>query len=247
MSTFLLGQPRKPNDVADDLQSVYWILIHEAIERFEEDRCPLPLDIFEEGERDEQGRWQGGNSKTQCLMAGLLKDKKFTSKAIQELVHHFSDLLGDHIASTPGEGRVARLATDPSYWLMKFSAAVEKERAAKPRAGHVRDCSRVPVDGDGVLLLSCGSSQAQVRTGSKRKHEDDEANEAEDIRARPSSPAYDAENPRRSKRLKGWRTRFLLLKQFDVYSRIYSEAYMIQKTQDQGNARLNPPASISAR
>ena len=189
MSIRLLQDPERLHDVGDDVESVYWVLIHEALKRFALPRQFVAKDIFDQQTTDEQGRCVGGQSKRLAIVYGELLSLGLSSKALDALVHECTTcwhrfhtaLRPDDYPLTEGQKNMLVLAPTPSFWLERFASVLVNEAfwSNTTTAGGLR-----------------GVDESNLCPSSGRKRG------ACEVDGGPESSNRSTELPRRSKRLK---------------------------------------------
>ena len=102
MSIALLQRPRTHlHDIADDLQSVFWVLLDGCARRFVVGPATLPHDIFVQRSLDIDGLTVvGGKRKQYCLINRDPARVTFTSPALRSLAVRCCEYWSQYISAT---------------------------------------------------------------------------------------------------------------------------------------------------
>ncbi|KIP02474.1 hypothetical protein PHLGIDRAFT_37885 [Phlebiopsis gigantea 11061_1 CR5-6] len=137
MSIPMLSERGKNHDIADDLESVYWVLLFGAMHMFTPPDKDIPLEIFDDEGVDHNGHLIGGNAKKNWLRdPGGLRALELPSPELRELLldsqkcwlmfHLARDGSVDRDKDLQDEAKkVLELASDPSFWIDKYQATLQ--------------------------------------------------------------------------------------------------------------------------
>ena len=199
----LLKNPDKVNTIADDLESIFWVLVYVVVKRFAPPEATFPIEIFHEA-FDDHGRRIGGQGKIGTLSLKTSYDLNLRHAPLAKLLRDSRDIWYQHrycIVCTLDFGveaidrafrRSFQLAPDPAYWRERFAMVLEQLGKASDDGDHAADASR---EQSARSRAEHGALLVQRLSGGKRK--------ADDIHDDPVSPMP----LRRSKRLKARHSR----------------------------------------
>lgn len=138
MSVPLLSVPSRLHDIADDLESVFWVLMFGALKYYAAPGQHFPSYLFNHYRTDGQGCRVGGLHKEDWVRdRGIIDKLRLTSEILHALIYkccaswflHYSvfrfpsgsdDIAYFDVAYLSKAGLVA----DPSFWIEKYSAAL---------------------------------------------------------------------------------------------------------------------------
>ncbi|KAI0079083.1 hypothetical protein K474DRAFT_1618198 [Panus rudis PR-1116 ss-1] len=137
MSSELLIHPEKNNDIFDDLESMFWVLVYTAAQYFKHMGW-FPMHIFRE-RLEQQGRDNtGGSGKRDFLIEGRTR-AKFCCPGLQDTIESLLNVWRQY-HQREGDAYTL-LKEDPEVLLIFFDKALEEEEADELW----RDGQRVPV------------------------------------------------------------------------------------------------------
>ena len=90
MSSRLLHFRDKANDIADDLESTFWVLVYCALKHFPVPFGDFPSDLFDPTTVDLKDILTGGHSKFTYIKYSLLKRFLLSSAPLYKLINHMS-------------------------------------------------------------------------------------------------------------------------------------------------------------
>ncbi|GJE92002.1 hypothetical protein PsYK624_081550 [Phanerochaete sordida] len=191
MSIRLLENPLLTNEIVDDLESIFWVLLYSALEHFGlPDQNKLRV-VFESRDLDGHGNLIGGISKKGFLHPSDFKHLEFQDAILKDLVrdaarswwkYHLVRRGGAGVPDSQKEDVVAtfRRVVEPSYWVDLFAAALAKypqtPQTLELPPGHI-------------------SAGVSLCPGTKRSRETESGGRSWDGH-------YGAQHPRKSKRLR---------------------------------------------
>ncbi|GJE91987.1 hypothetical protein PsYK624_081400 [Phanerochaete sordida] len=212
MSIRLLYKPLSSNTIADDVEGAFWTLLYGVLSHFVPPAESLPLrrHIFFQTSVGKDGLAVGGRNKRAFLLEGGVEKINFPSAALRELVCESArDWRKFHLAqdtfvrsgTSPSDienvKATIRELQRPSYWVDKFAHTLQKFPASlQEHTVPQHGTSIQPLDGpqNPVPLPAVGDVPGSS-VGGKRKASADES-------ADGPGGCYDAQHPRRSKRLR---------------------------------------------
>ncbi|GJE92001.1 hypothetical protein PsYK624_081540 [Phanerochaete sordida] len=191
MSASMLENTSKINEIIDDLESILWVLLYGALHHFGAPGQDVPEVLFDYQNFDKDGSMIGGLTKKVYLLSDDVDRLAYTDAVLQELILHVTRSWSEyHAARATGsvvrgkeQAEAAALlarASQPKYWVDMFAKALKKFGERRPSTIPLHDRPVVP-------------GHAPSSTGIKRKNGGVDRNEWH---------GYDAQHPRRSKRLR---------------------------------------------
>ncbi|GJE92080.1 hypothetical protein PsYK624_082330 [Phanerochaete sordida] len=155
MSVGLLTNPEKLQDVEDDLEAVFWVLLYSTLKHFAPPCPDFPLSVFSTETFDLKGRTIGGYDKRAAIRRKSHKKVEFSCPQLRDLIHDMGDSWAKYHSSLRGFGaatpeishelrRMHELAPTPPFWLEMVSSALNRFPETKTYV--IAERQSVPVD-----------------------------------------------------------------------------------------------------
>lgn len=212
MSILLLRNPKKQQDILDDIESVFWVIVYVAAKYFEGD-IQLDMTVFDQRENcmiDGEVHPVGGR-KVHWLLFRSLEQLRFTCEPLGELIRDLAHEWGRFyllhwMFDETEDSRVAferkqDELSKPSFWIAKFDIALRKSnweaadtipdrypRRSWQQALRIQQPSTISGREAALSMLSSASQkqQDQIAAGESA---DDRADHLLDESLSPLSPA----------------------------------------------------------
>ena len=135
MSIRLLSHADTLHDIGDDVESLYWVLVHQIVKRFVLPHQYVAKDLFDEQALDQSGRPIGGASKQVAITHGELEQLRLSSKPLEALLHECSHCWNVFYRAfrpvretiTEEGKKMLVTALTPSYWLSHFASILHND------------------------------------------------------------------------------------------------------------------------
>ncbi|KIP01982.1 hypothetical protein PHLGIDRAFT_122872 [Phlebiopsis gigantea 11061_1 CR5-6] len=208
MSLCLLENPTKIHDVADDLESVFWVMTYGSLKRFARSNQAQLMRFFDYQTVDpENGQKVGGQLKEGCIFGPRLRNIAFTSDSLQDLIHkakltwfgYYTILQGNmDLDSSPLTKGIMleqhEQAKRPAFWVDLFAKAL-----------HAHDARQLAAEQTTPVLTKAPEAPTLPSPRSWLKEDQPETSAQENNNKRKACDDLQEPGVRRSKRLKGLR------------------------------------------
>ena len=141
MSYPLLTEPDKLHDIADDLESIFWVLVFSAMKCYSLPDQDVSLHGFDDQSLDAYERRVGGTHKRHWLFSDQLSKIHFVPNSLHDLIQDsqlcwFQFYIARHgtagFDSVPAAKaellRMLDRASSPSFWAEKYAASLSATR-----------------------------------------------------------------------------------------------------------------------
>ncbi|GJE92091.1 hypothetical protein PsYK624_082440 [Phanerochaete sordida] len=147
MSIKLQENLHREHDILDDLESVFWVLLFAAAERFSAGPPHVDRDLFENSERGPDAE-ASASCRRFAIVYNKLHGVPFTSAPLQSLIKECSAAWRKYqigidddlpeVRERPYVRAALESAPKPSFWRAKFAAALSEMPATEPTSGKKR-------------------------------------------------------------------------------------------------------------
>ena len=155
MSIRLLEDLDRANTIADELESVFWVLVFIIVKRFIPPRTTFPMEVFYSENFDHLGRRAGGFKKSSSLFSRFHYDFNLRCTPLSQLVKEchttwrryqlgiYCPIDSESEADDEPFAKYLKIASDPEYWRQGGSAS-DDHGAREEVSGQANGPARPP-------------------------------------------------------------------------------------------------------